>query len=478
MLWFYGLFQFKKIIKPPFWRIFAFSLLGFLVFFIMSQIFLDKVLSIGDNSFKIKNILFSIYGVWSILSYSQILIHIDSILLKKNKRILVLLLHFFSILLGIGLYVIYSFDKRIFSLSFVSLFLITRNSWFILNQLIEFAINKDWPAFNILGVSPNLILAIHFRMTFRTKLFNYLSELFWKKKIKNLYWILLLSATFLEFFWFFTNNPISISYIFSDAFNYSTYLLLSLFLSIFHEWGHLIAAKMYGGFGSYISKLNSLINVETVQIPLLLFTPKERIKIAIMGTLWCNLVILFPTVLSIISVRSGNLFNEKFELFLFTMVYYAVISTTFFFLSIWSGGDINNIIRDVYLIISGKQQIPKTIFNSESEINYSDENIDFKLIETQTYSFPKHVLLKHVNENSYYFLDEKKQTAFFINDVAYEITKILLELNYWSLADILTQLKQSFDLEENEMGEVKADLSEFLTYLGNRDYLIQNEKSI
>lgn len=471
MIWFYSLFKIRNIIKNPYFRIILFSTLGFLILYLISFNFGSKKII----NWTIQSLSLSISGVWFILTYSQIHIQLDSVLLKKNRRFLIIILHIFSMFVGVMIYLLQKTDDDYRSFLFVSLFLITRNVWFVLNQLLELIIDRKWPAFNILGVSPNLILTITFRMTFHTKLLNNLSNVVWKKKTKYFLWCFLIFATILEITYFFLSKEGTYTFIFLDDAKFSTYILISLFMSVFHEWGHLIAAKMYSGFGFYISKLNSLVSNDAVQIPLLLFTPKERIKIAIMGTLWCNLVILLPTAFSILAKLAPDVFSPILEEIFLTMVFYAVLSSMFFFSSIWSGGDMNNIIRDLYLIISGKNEIPKHVFNSETEVKYSDEENDFNFIETQNYSFPKHIILKPVNENSFYFLDEKKQIAFFINDVAHEITNILLKLNYWVFDDILKQLKTIFDFEEDETDKIKADVHEFLQYLGKREYLTIND---
>ncbi|WP_371805420.1 hypothetical protein [Candidatus Lokiarchaeum ossiferum] len=471
MVWYAGINRIRNKIKNPYSRILFFSFFGISFLYLIYKV---GILIVFDKGFFEYKILF-ISAIWMTLTYSQLQMHVASIFLQKEKTIFMLGLHFLSILLGLTIILNGStFTGQYNSFLFIGWFLVTRGGWFILNQLIERIFSGVWASYNIIRREPNLVLAIHFRMTFFTKILNTVSERIYRPKLKKFFWIAMILATLLEFLSFF----LFLSEIYYEIFSYrnivNIFIFSSMFMSFFHEWGHLIAAKMNGGFGVYVSKLNSFLSVESVQIPLLLFTPKQRIKIALMGTLWANLIAFIPTmILCVISYLLPILKPSFLALFVSAIGYYAILSSSFFILALWTGGDMNNIIRDLYLIFSGKNEIPKSVFGSENEVNFSSINQEFEYISDKRYKFSQHIILRPVDQESCYILDEINYSAFLINDVAHEIIKIMLKLENWTMDEILTSVRKTYEFEEGELVQVIDDITDLLAYLGKRGYLTE-----
>ncbi|MHA1449541.1 MAG: hypothetical protein ACTSP4_08995, partial [Candidatus Hodarchaeales archaeon] len=178
---------------------------------------------------------------------------------------------------------------------FTGMFFFTSNSWFAFIQILERVITKKWATYKIQYIAGNIVSSIDFKMLFFTKKLNLLSE-FIRRRRGVILWLMMITATIVEICCFIAFGD----GIFKLASLHSTYresipvfIIITVIMTVIHEWGHLIGAKANGGFGSYKEKI-ALFSRDAIDTPMFVFTPKQRIKIALMGILWTNLLGFIP----------------------------------------------------------------------------------------------------------------------------------------------------------------------------------------
>ncbi|MHA1168024.1 MAG: PqqD family protein, partial [Candidatus Hodarchaeales archaeon] len=414
--------------------------------------------------------------LWFILFLSQSTIQVSRLILVQKKRTVFICWHLLIAIIGLITAFISNWGNNgLFTfILFIGVFFFTSNSWFVLMQICERVITKKWATFKIQYISGNIVSSIDFKMVFFTKKLNLLSEIVWRKRTGIIFWVMMISATILEIYCFITFGD----GIFKLAALHSTYktsipvfVIITVIMTVMHEWGHLIGAKTNGGFGSYKEKI-ALFSRDAIDIPMFVFTPKQRIKIALMGILWTNLLGFIPVVITVYCYLYYQQFFSTFaSIIMLSIGFYAIMSTFLFFTSLWPGGDMNNVLRDLYIVLTGKKGVLGGLFDSEGEINYSLIQRDFIFSREKKYRFSGSTLLKPVGDDSFYFLDEESFSAYLINETACSVIQCMTNTNSWNLDSIILVLNKDYEISEKELPAAINDIEALITFLGKRGYI-------